>query len=381
MSRIIFFSYADSHGGPATQQAHHIDFLITQGHHVILVDEKPDFTVVKIDPLLLKHLDVVCLPVWTNPTLVLREFNALLKGNEQTTLFINNPGVLVRYFRLIHRISRMEQVSVLLTLRSGMLTMTWRRYLLEWATSLFSLGLSDVVYVSRFTRKYWEKRYPWMRLCKSRVVHNGASVPLGVEPRVQPERLKAGFVGRVAAEKGPRLFCEISRAAVRLDFPVEFHMFGDGPDRESLEAAFGDSIVWHGQVTDIHSIYSEIDVLILTSPVENCPNSLLEAKSYGVPVISAPVGGIPEIVENGGDGLLTSGLGVDPFLEALITIRHNYQAYNAACLRNREKYSLNMLIGDIWMKHLEMEQSSDPFGEKDDRRNDGVCSETDSAIR
>ena len=46
------------------------------------------------------------------------------------------------------------------------------------------------------------------------------------------------------------------------------------------------------------------DAYILPSYVEGLPMSILEAMSYGMPILSTPVGGIPEIVENGVNGFL-----------------------------------------------------------------------------
>ena len=46
------------------------------------------------------------------------------------------------------------------------------------------------------------------------------------------------------------------------------------------------------------------DSFILPSYVEGVPISILEAESYGVPILSTIVGGIPEIVTDGDNGLL-----------------------------------------------------------------------------
>ena len=50
--------------------------------------------------------------------------------------------------------------------------------------------------------------------------------------------------------------------------------------------------------------YQQADVFILPSHAENLPFSLLEAMAMGLPVITTPVGGIPEFVENGKNGYL-----------------------------------------------------------------------------
>lgn len=349
MNKVVFLSYEAGTGGAATQQAHHINFLLEHGQMVTFVDEKPEYTLAKVNPTLLEHLEILRVPIWSQPSKVLPLVMSLAKQSEQTWFALNNPGILVLYYRVLRQAVQHQSAKVATRFGSGMLTMTLRRYLLEWATSFASLSLNDVIYVSRFTRHYWEGRYPWMRFCRARVIPNGVVIPSSIGPRQMPHSLRVGFVGRVLQEKGPRLFCEIANLASCRKLPFEFHLYGDGSLRTQLEQMYPDCVQWHGNVNDIRLIYPNIEVLLMTSPVENCPNALLEAKSYGVPVVSAPVGGIPEIVENGVDGILTSGRKVGSYLEALEEVYCNYTRLNIGCLKTRAQYSAERLIEETWV--------------------------------
>ena len=51
-------------------------------------------------------------------------------------------------------------------------------------------------------------------------------------------------------------------------------------------------------------MYQKIDVLFVTSKIENCPLSVIEAKSYGIPTVTISKGGIKEIIRNRRDGLI-----------------------------------------------------------------------------
>ena len=55
---------------------------------------------------------------------------------------------------------------------------------------------------------------------------------------------------------------------------------------------------------DKATILSKTDILILPSYYEGLPISILEAMSYAMPVITTPVGGIPEVVTDGVEGTL-----------------------------------------------------------------------------
>ena len=47
---------------------------------------------------------------------------------------------------------------------------------------------------------------------------------------------------------------------------------------------------------------AEIDVLVVPSVLDGRPAAVMEASASGIPVIGAPVGGIPELVEEGRNG-------------------------------------------------------------------------------
>ncbi len=68
----------------------------------------------------------------------------------------------------------------------------------------------------------------------------------------------------------------------------------------------GDIIRLHGWVSgnDKIRLLNLADVFILPSYVEGVPISIIEAEAYGMPILSTPVGGIPEVVKDGENGFL-----------------------------------------------------------------------------
>ncbi len=65
-------------------------------------------------------------------------------------------------------------------------------------------------------------------------------------------------------------------------------------------------IEYRGSVADRRAIYADIDVLLVPSFDECFPRVILEAFAHGRPVIASNVGGIPEMITDGENGILVA---------------------------------------------------------------------------
>ncbi len=129
-----------------------------------------------------------------------------------------------------------------------------------------------------------------------------------VAPEAPPEAPpppRVAFVGRLSHEKGPDLFCRL--AAAYEGPPIEWRVYGDGPMRAELEAAYGDRIAFYGVVANMSAVWSEVGLLAMTSRAEGLPMAALEAGAAGLPILASRVGALPEVVDEDKTGWL-----VDP---------------------------------------------------------------------
>lgn len=73
-------------------------------------------------------------------------------------------------------------------------------------------------------------------------------------------------------------------------------------DRDNIQCTFAGQMA-HGEVVGYYE-REQVDCFITTSSTEGVPVSVMEAMSYGIPVIATSVGGIPEMIQ--GNGILLS---------------------------------------------------------------------------
>ena len=133
-----------------------------------------------------------------------------------------------------------------------------------------------------------------------------------------------GTAGRLTAQKA---LGDALEAVARVD-GVELLVLGDGPERSGLErhaAALGiaDRVRFLGAGTrdDVVALFRAVDVGLLTSAWENLPHTLLEALAVGTPVIATAVGGIPEVVVDGENGVLVPAGDVAAIAAAIERLR------------------------------------------------------------
>jgi glycosyltransferase involved in cell wall biosynthesis len=98
------------------------------------------------------------------------------------------------------------------------------------------------------------------------------------------------------------------------------------------------------------------DVFFFPSWTENCPMSILEAMAMGIPVVASNVGGIPELIEHGRDGLLCRRDQPQEFVEQ-ITRLHNEPELRQRLVENgRNAVALKFAFPVLTQKWLDIVQ-------------------------
>jgi glycosyltransferase involved in cell wall biosynthesis len=137
---------------------------------------------------------------------------------------------------------------------------------------------------------------------------------IGVVARLEPEKGHAYLL-----EAWPRVAAAVPDAwlAIVGEGSAERHL-GARVGAMSAEAAA--RVRFTGRRDDVAAITAELSAAVLPSLREAQGISLLEAMARRVPVVASAVGGIPEVVTDGVDGLLVPPASPDALAEALISV-------------------------------------------------------------
>lgn len=178
-----------------------------------------------------------------------------------------------------------------------------------------------------------------------KVIHNPISAQNKVETNLKEQLGIQGkvilYAGRLAESKGVQ---NVIYAMEHIHDAV-FLVLGKGKYREKLETLaekcnVKDKVRFMGFVEyeKLKEYYSIADVVVLPCTFyEPLSRMLLEACSYGIPMIASNVGGNPEIVEHNKNGILLQTQNIDELAGAIKYILDNPDIYNKMCRNCKKK--------------------------------------------
>jgi glycosyltransferase involved in cell wall biosynthesis len=165
-----------------------------------------------------------------------------------------------------------------------------------------------------------------------------------------------GIVARLVPIKRHEDFIAASaRVSARVPGTL-FLVAGDGERRAELEAlaarhGLGERIRFLGWRGDLDRIYADLDVVVLTSANEGSPVSLIEAMASARPVVATGVGGVPDLVEHGVNGLVVpprDPAAVAEAINALLADGPRRRAMGeAGRKRVRDAFGVDRLVADV----------------------------------
>jgi glycosyltransferase involved in cell wall biosynthesis len=193
-----------------------------------------------------------------------------------------------------------------------------------------------------------------------RVIHSGSSgLTVNAERAAAIRAEFAGklIVGHVGAldngQKGQEYIIRVARELAGTHPDVQFLLVGGGDDEAMLKAAAAglSNLAFTGHVENVGDYLAALDVFILPSNREGIGSILLDAMERGLPVIASRVGGVPDIVHHGENGLLIDPARPEQLRDAILELRAAPDRRRALGARGRE-FAKDFTAEIMWRKYL-----------------------------
>jgi glycosyltransferase involved in cell wall biosynthesis len=207
----------------------------------------------------------------------------------------------------------------------------------------FRLGLKKckrVVAQSNIVKNDILSRFPQASI---EVVPNGITLP-----RKKANGDKIVFLGRLNKVKGIEYLIDAVR---KIENCPELVIAGSGPEEAELKnRAKGLNVKFAGRIPDANDLYMQGRFFVLPSLSEGLPQVVLEAMSFGLPVIATRVGGIPDVIKHGRTGFLVEpgdSEDIRKYIELLLADERLCRHMSEECMAEVEMYSWDTIAARI----------------------------------
>ena len=159
--------------------------------------------------------------------------------------------------------------------------------------------------------QYWKEYFNALGFKNVVIVPNIVDTPVTKEKKNNDGKVHILYLGLITKAKGIYdLLDVVSEHKAEFENKITLHIGGNG-ETTTLQSIINERdlsqiVKFEGWVSGDKKVelLNYADVFILPSYTEGLPISILEAMSYKLPVISTPVGGIPEVIKDGENGFL-----------------------------------------------------------------------------
>jgi glycosyltransferase involved in cell wall biosynthesis len=170
--------------------------------------------------------------------------------------------------------------------------------------------------------------------------------PDGAEPaeELPADRLQILFAARLVAQKDPLLMLDVAAAMRERGVAFQIHVVGEGDLEEEMRARIaaenlGEHVLLHPPMPGLRPWYAACDVLLMTSTFEGIPVVVFEAMAMGLPIVTAGLPAIAELLDDQDDGLVLPRDSIAGYVEPLarLTGDREHLAARGRAMRGRAR--------------------------------------------
>ena len=157
-------------------------------------------------------------------------------------------------------------------------------------------------------------RNKWTSTNKISFIPNGVSL-IDSTKVIQPKKPNClpiiGTVANFRPQKDYETLLKAFNILRKAGLICELWIIGDGPTRPSMEKLANElgiksSVRFLGTLSNPSEMFRKFDVFVLSTHYEGHPLVLLEAMSFGIPIVATRISSIPEVITDGMNGLLVN---------------------------------------------------------------------------
>ncbi len=179
-------------------------------------------------------------------------------------------------------------------------------------------------------------------------------IPEGL--KIHAGKQKIGYVAALTKEKNIDSFLSVAQKIISKRKDVVFIWIGDGHLKKEVQSSIdaeelSDNIILVGFQRDVHHWMGHLDILFFPSASEGFPTTILDSFQLGVPVVASNVGGIPDIIDHGQNGLLCDPFDVEGFEENILSLLNDSNV--AATLRDKGLDSFKQHLAEYRIPQIE----------------------------
>ena len=331
-------------GGANTFMYDHMEYLTNKKKKVILFDKNPNKTFENLNnKIFVNRLDF-------KKDKKKIEANIKKKIEKNNTkkiyLMITNYVIFIRYYFFLKNLDK-NKIKIILTIHSGIFDINLKRYLAGLIFSIIYRRIDYLFFGSHSSKSWWKTVYPWMEIKNSKIHYNGIKLKKNL-PKKLKKNINISYAGRIVVENNPEFFIKIAKEYLKYNKKASFHIFGDGLLLKSLKKKYKfKNLIFHGWVKK-KKIYEITNIIVITSPINNFPYVALEAKSFGIPVVSCSKGDIKKIIKNNFDGYLNYSNSEKKMALLLKKIEENYDKFTKNSLKSSKNFELTKSCKNFW---------------------------------
>lgn len=200
--------------------------------------------------------------------------------------------------------------------------------------------------------------FPERIKCKSEVIPNPLEDNL-IEPFTGKRDKRIVNFCRLSPPKNLRLLIDSFEMFCKKKPGYELHIYGEGPERESLEkkvklSHLEGAVILHHNKKNIHEIIRNAAMFVSSSDYEGLSNSMLEAMALGLPTIctDCPCGGARMMIQDGVNGLLVPIRNKVSLCNAMLRLANDTSlSYSLSCEATKVRSQLSLFkVAKMWEK-------------------------------